>query len=261
MAAALRAWPEVSTGRLKVVEADVLSLELASLGAGLASIGSETGSLGSELAAPGSDSVAFDSDSAGAGLALGSRGADSASFGPDLAAPSLGAAKPGPLLVCGNLPYNISTPLLFWYMAQAEVAPKAVFMLQKEMAERLVAKPGGRDYGRLTVAASLWHEVRMVMDVPPEAFRPRPKVHSRVITLTLKESAPVVSRVAVGRFTAAAFHARRKTVMNNLSARYGREAASMALSRAEVDPGARPETLAPEVLASLAAILEEPRRK
>ena len=159
-------------------------------------------------------------------------------------------------LVCGNLPYNISTPLLFWYMAQARAAPKAVFMLQKEMAERLAAKPGGRDYGRLSVAATLFHDKSPLMDVPPEAFSPRPKVRSRVVLLTLKEVAPDVSRGALGRLTAASFHSRRKTVINNLWPRYGRERALEALSRAGVDPRARPETLPPETFAALAVILE-----
>ncbi|MDR2455496.1 MAG: 16S rRNA (adenine(1518)-N(6)/adenine(1519)-N(6))-dimethyltransferase RsmA [Deltaproteobacteria bacterium] len=196
LAESLRTWPEAESGRLKVMEADALDLDLRK---------------------------------------------------------DLG---PGPFLACGNLPYNISTPLLLWYMREAEAAPKAVFMLQREMAQRLCASPGGRDYGRLTVAASLWHHVSPLMDVPPEAFSPRPKVHSRAILLTPKESPPGVSRDRLGRLTAAAFHARRKTIINNLAARYGKERALAALSELGISPGLRPETLAPEIFASLALALE-----
>jgi 16S rRNA (adenine1518-N6/adenine1519-N6)-dimethyltransferase len=196
LAAALRAWPEALDGRLKVVEADALSLDLAR------------------------------------------------------------DFPQRPSLVCGNLPYNISTPLLFWYMGQAHLAPKAVFMLQREMAQRLCAGPGGKDYGRLSVAFSLWHDAAPLMDVPPEAFRPRPKVHSRAVLLTLKASPPAVAKASLGRLTAAAFHARRKTLTNNLASRYGREKAVEALESLGADPSARPETLAPEIFAALANLLE-----
>ncbi|MDR2443419.1 MAG: 16S rRNA (adenine(1518)-N(6)/adenine(1519)-N(6))-dimethyltransferase RsmA, partial [Deltaproteobacteria bacterium] len=153
---------------------------------------------------------------------------------------------PGPFMICGNLPYNISTQLLFWYLSQAEVAPKAVFMLQKEMAERLTAKPGSRDYGRLTVAVGLWHEVKTVFDVPSLAFSPRPKVKSSVVLLTPKSIVPNISREAVGRLTMAAFHARRKTLFNNLTRAYGRENTTRALESLSLEPSIRSEMLEPE---------------
>jgi 16S rRNA (adenine1518-N6/adenine1519-N6)-dimethyltransferase len=164
---------------------------------------------------------------------------------------------PGPLMVCGNLPYNISTPLLFWYTRQAKTAPVGVFMLQKEVAERLCAAPGGRDYGRLTVAVSLWHEVRLVFEVPSAAFSPRPKVKSAVVCLTPVPDGPTISREALGRLTMAAFHARRKTIFNNLSAVYGRLPASEALEKLGLAAEVRAETLPPQTLAALAALLEK----
>jgi 16S rRNA (adenine1518-N6/adenine1519-N6)-dimethyltransferase len=94
------------------------------------------------------------------------------------------------------------------------------------------------------------------MDIPPEAFSPRPKVHSRAILMTLRSDPPAVGRRALGRLTAAAFHARRKTVLNNLLGVYGREAAMEALSKLGVEPARRAETLAPEILAELAVLLE-----
>jgi 16S rRNA (adenine1518-N6/adenine1519-N6)-dimethyltransferase len=163
---------------------------------------------------------------------------------------------PGPFTLCGNLPYNISTPLIFWSLAQAEAAPEAVFTLQREMAERLSAAPGGRDYGRLAVTVALGHLAEVLMDIPPAAFRPRPKVHSRVVRLKAIREVTSNLRSAVGRLTAAAFHARRKTLINNLGPVYGRERALGALSGAGIDPKARPETLGPSLFRDLAEALE-----
>ncbi|MDR1677205.1 MAG: 16S rRNA (adenine(1518)-N(6)/adenine(1519)-N(6))-dimethyltransferase RsmA [Deltaproteobacteria bacterium] len=160
-------------------------------------------------------------------------------------------------LVCGNLPYNLSTPILFWFMGQAQVAGRGLFMLQKEMAQRLAAKVGSRSYGRLSVAVSLWYEVKVVLDIPPTAFQPKPKVFSSLVSLKLKGEPPSSEeRSALGRLTAAAFLARRKTILNNLSAGYGRNKALMALEELKIDPGQRPETIEPQRLAKLATILE-----
>ncbi|MDR2368906.1 MAG: 16S rRNA (adenine(1518)-N(6)/adenine(1519)-N(6))-dimethyltransferase RsmA [Deltaproteobacteria bacterium] len=163
----------------------------------------------------------------------------------------------GERVVCGNLPYNLSTPILFWFMDQARVAPRGIFMLQREMARRLVAGCGGREYGRLSVAVSLWYEARTVLAVPAEAFRPRPRVESSVVLLRLRGEPPTAGeRAALGRLTAAAFFSRRKTILNNLVARYGRAVATEALGRLGIDPGLRAEALDPATLAALAGILE-----
>ncbi|MDR2386608.1 MAG: 16S rRNA (adenine(1518)-N(6)/adenine(1519)-N(6))-dimethyltransferase RsmA [Deltaproteobacteria bacterium] len=162
-----------------------------------------------------------------------------------------------PYLVFGNLPYNLSTPILFWFMDQAQVAPMGIFMLQKEMAQTLTSKPNSRDYGRLSVAFSLWYEVRTVYHFPPEAFLPRPKVDSSLVSLKLKGQPPTdKERAALGRLTAAAFFSRRKTIQNNLKARYGPEKAVSVLEKLQIDPQRRPETLDPTTFSQLAQLLE-----
>jgi 16S rRNA (adenine1518-N6/adenine1519-N6)-dimethyltransferase len=164
---------------------------------------------------------------------------------------------PKPTLVCGNIPYNLSTPILFWFMDQAPIAQIGLFTLQKEMAQRLAAQAGSRDYGRLTVAVSLWYEIQAVLNIPPSAFSPKPKVDSALVYLRLKTDPPSASwRASVGRLTRAAFAARRKTIINNLTAQYGRPKAEEALSSLSLEPTLRAERLEPQVLAELARILE-----
>jgi 16S rRNA (adenine1518-N6/adenine1519-N6)-dimethyltransferase len=164
-----------------------------------------------------------------------------------------------PLFLCGNLPYNISSPALFWLLNLRRSFSGAVFMLQKEMAQRLTAGPGTKDYGRLTVALSLWYDVRGLIDVPPSAFHPRPQVDSAVVALRPlpPEREPGVAPQTLGRFTAAAFAARRKTILNNLAKAYGRDRSAAALAALGVEPTLRPETLAPPTLAALALALEK----
>ncbi len=165
----------------------------------------------------------------------------------------------GPRFVCGNLPYNISSPALFWFLAHRRHFTGAVFMLQKEMAQRLTAGPGSKDYGRLAVALNLWCRVKGLFTVPPSAFHPRPNVESAVVALSVvrPEEEPAVSPEALGRFTAAAFAARRKTIFNNLAKVYGRPAAASALAGLGLDPGLRAEVFDPPTLAALATILEK----
>jgi 16S rRNA (adenine1518-N6/adenine1519-N6)-dimethyltransferase len=157
-------------------------------------------------------------------------------------------------LVCGNIPYNISSPILFWFMNQAHY--QGVFTLQKEMAQRLAASPGSRSYGRLSVAVSLWYSIDSAFDIPASAFQPRPKVQSSVVFLSPKPQAPSISRKALGKLTAAAFHSRRKTISNNLVPAYGREKTQESLEALNIAPTVRAETLEPSVLAKLAHLLE-----
>lgn len=163
-----------------------------------------------------------------------------------------------PLYLCGNLPYNISSPVLFWFLAHRRYFSGAMFMLQKEMARRLTAEPGSKDYGRLTVALSLWTRVTEVLTVPPSAFHPRPNVDSAVVRLTPgpSEEEPALNPEALGRLTAAAFAARRKTLGNNLTRVYGRDRAMAALNKLGLDPGLRAEALPPAHLAALGNLLE-----
>lgn len=171
----------------------------------------------------------------------------------------LAGERGGRLFVCGNLPYNISSPILMWFLRHLACFSGAVFMLQKEMADRLAAAPGGKDYGRLTVALSLWCRAEKLMGVPPGAFHPRPGVESRIVSLKPRPEAETraigLSPETLGRFTAVAFAARRKTVFNNLAGFYGRERALAALAANSIEPGLRAETLSPEKLAALAVSL------
>ncbi|MDR1920704.1 MAG: 16S rRNA (adenine(1518)-N(6)/adenine(1519)-N(6))-dimethyltransferase RsmA [Candidatus Adiutrix sp.] len=169
------------------------------------------------------------------------------------------SAASEPPLVCGNLPYNISSPILFWFLERLRLFSGGLFMLQKEMADRLTAAAGARAYGRLAAALGLWCEIEKVMTVSPAAFHPRPKVESAIVALRPLPSAPLppISVDDFGRFTAAAFAARRKTIFNNLSRAYGRARAEAALAEAGLAPGLRAETLPPEILARLAAFMAE----
>jgi 16S rRNA (adenine1518-N6/adenine1519-N6)-dimethyltransferase len=121
--------------------------------------------------------------------------------------------------IAGNLPYYITSPILERTLRLRP--PRAVFLLQKEVAHRLVAQPGSRDYGYLTVATGLFAAARLVCEVPPSAFRPPPKVDSAVV-----EFSPRVPSMpdpeAFLRFAALCFHHKRKTIRNNLAEVYGK---------------------------------------
>ena len=154
-----------------------------------------------------------------------------------------GALHPDkPLRIIGNLPYNISTPLIFHLLSFHGRIADMHFMLQKEVVDRLAAKPNTKAYGRLSLMTQYYCEVESLFDVPPEAFSPRPKVQSAVVRLrphaTLPCAADDVSHLqAVLR---AAFNQRRKTLRNALRT----IASAEQLDAVGIDPGARPETLA-----------------
>jgi 16S rRNA (adenine1518-N6/adenine1519-N6)-dimethyltransferase len=122
------------------------------------------------------------------------------------------------LRVIGNLPYNISTPLLIHLVRYASYIDDMHFMLQKEVVERMAAKPGTKDYGRLSVMLQYHCEVEHLFNVPPEAFEPAPKVDSAVVRLTPYDDSPfdVVPVEDLERLVASAFAMRRKTLNNNL---------------------------------------------
>ncbi|KXS55900.1 MAG: hypothetical protein AMR96_05695 [Candidatus Adiutrix intracellularis] len=162
-----------------------------------------------------------------------------------------------PFFLFGNLPYNISSPSLFWFLRHRRYFSGAVFMLQQELAHRLSAPPGNRNYGRLTVALSLWSRVNQVMTVPPSAFYPQPKVKSVVVRLTPTPPTeePPITIEALGRFTLVAFGARRQTILNNLARTYSRKRATQALAELNLNPAARAETLPPTTLVALALTL------
>lgn len=128
------------------------------------------------------------------------------------------ATLPAPLRVVGNLPYNISTPLLFHLADFAARVHDMTFMLQKEVVMRMVAAPDTPDYGRLSVMLQYRFRMARLFDVPPGAFRPAPKVVSSIVRLVPRPTAELVARdeALMGRIVAAAFGQRRKTLRNTL---------------------------------------------
>ncbi|MFN4149142.1 MAG: 16S rRNA (adenine(1518)-N(6)/adenine(1519)-N(6))-dimethyltransferase RsmA [Rhodocyclaceae bacterium] len=149
----------------------------------------------------------------------------------------------GPLKIVGNLPYNISGPLLFHLARFADKVAEMHFMLQKEVVDRMVAAPGSSAYGRLSVMLQYRFQMERLFIVPPGAFDPPPKVDSAVVRMIPKKlGAGETARdeVLFGQLVAAAFSQRRKMLRNTLRA-FGGEACLTALG---IDPTARAETLA-----------------
>lgn len=158
------------------------------------------------------------------------------------------------LRVIGNLPYNVSTPLLFHLFEQSDVIQDMHFMLQKEVVDRLCAQPGEKEYGRLGIMASYYCAMEPLMDVRPESFYPRPKVLSSVVRLIPHERKPVeIGPEWLGRVVVAAFSQRRKTLRNSLSGLFDEK----EIASAGIDAGTRAETLSLEDFASLAGLLRE----
>jgi 16S rRNA (adenine1518-N6/adenine1519-N6)-dimethyltransferase len=154
------------------------------------------------------------------------------------------------LRLVGNLPYNISTPLLFRFVAQLDAIEDMHFMLQKEVVARMAARPGSADYGRLTVMLAPHVRVRPLFDIGTGAFSPAPRVVSTFFALEPLRTPPFAlpDPAAYARVVAAAFTQRRKILRNSLGSLLGTE----QIRAAGIDPGARPETLAPEEFALLA---------
>jgi 16S rRNA (adenine1518-N6/adenine1519-N6)-dimethyltransferase len=135
-------------------------------------------------------------------------------LGVDFAA--LAARLGGPLRVVGNLPYNISTPILFHLLASAEQVLDQHFMLQKEVVERMAAAPGSKDYGRLSVMLQWRYRIESVLDVPPEAFDPPPRVHSAVVRMEPLPLDASVDPAKLSALVAVAFSQRRKILRGTL---------------------------------------------
>jgi 16S rRNA (adenine1518-N6/adenine1519-N6)-dimethyltransferase len=176
-------------------------------------------------------------------------------LGTDLAA--LLAGEPAPVRVAGNLPYNVATPILFRLLHASgggRVLSDATVMLQKEVADRVVARPGSGDYGSLAIHVALDADAEAVLVLPPGAFRPPPKVTSAVVRLRFRPPAvDVGDRDVFERLVRGVFQQRRKTLLNALrpvADTFGRHAADL-LDRAGVDPKIRPGDLALEGFAAL----------
>jgi 16S rRNA (adenine1518-N6/adenine1519-N6)-dimethyltransferase len=167
----------------------------------------------------------------------------------------------GSLRIAGNLPYNVASPIIFklvGFHRQTDGLQDATLMLQREVAERIEARPGTREYGVLAILVRLHADVRRLLTLPPGAFRPAPKVHSAVIRLDFR--APAVELRDESVFEAmvrSIFTQRRKTLPNALRAYAGSRGADArrALESAGIDPARRPETLNLPELARLANTL------
>jgi 16S rRNA (adenine1518-N6/adenine1519-N6)-dimethyltransferase len=183
-------------------------------------------------------------------------------FGPK---PGLGRPgidwKPEPVRVVGNLPFYITSDILLRLFEFAKYFESIVIMVQREVAERIAAKPGGREYGMLSATAQLYGRVENLFTLPPGAFVPPPSVHSSVLRLTLE---PQQERLGVAGdgfidFLRLSFGQKRKTLWNNLKEKYPAPELKRALAEAKVKPGARAETLSLEESAAVYRALQNGR--
>jgi 16S rRNA (adenine1518-N6/adenine1519-N6)-dimethyltransferase len=168
-------------------------------------------------------------------------------------AKAAGAPK---VAVVGNLPYHLSSSILFQVLDQKDTVSRAVFTLQKEVVERLSADPGGRDYGLLSVLLGLYFDIEHLFTLESGRFYPPPKVDSAVVRLTAlpKPRAEVVSDALFRRVVKAGFAQRRKTLLNSLKSDKSLgsgEVLLAALESAGIDPKRRAETLSPAEFAAL----------
>ena len=162
--------------------------------------------------------------------------------------PSLANKSDRRLMVMGNLPYNISSQILIQLIEARDHVNRSILMFQKELARRIKAGPGNKDYGRLTVMLSYCAEIRSVATIAPSLFYPPPKIDSEVVEVdfNISRTYPPHDELMLFQVIKAAFGNRRKTLKNALSAsglRIAPEVARQALSAAGIDPGRRAETL------------------
>lgn len=160
-----------------------------------------------------------------------------------------------PLRIIGNLPYNISTPLIFHLLNYHADIQDMHFMLQKEVVDRLVATPGKKDYGRLSIMLQYYCNAINLFEVPPGAFSPPPKVNSAVVRLIPHTTPPFKAnnKKWLDDIVRAAFSQRRKTLRNCLK----HIASSEELISLDIDPNARPETLSVEEFVRISNNIKE----
>jgi 16S rRNA (adenine1518-N6/adenine1519-N6)-dimethyltransferase len=173
--------------------------------------------------------------------------------------PKPGASRPGlvqtpePVRVVGNLPYYITSDILLRLFSFRQCFDTIVIMVQKEVADRLSASPGSRDYGLLSETAQLYARIEKLFTLPPGAFVPPPKVHSSVVRLTMepKLEALHVPEEAFIQFLKLSFGQKRKTLWNNLKSEYPEASLRAALQQAGVKPAMRAEALPLETKAEI----------
>ena len=173
--------------------------------------------------------------------------------------PKPGLSRPGidlklePVKVVGNLPYYITSDILLRLFEFSKYFESIVIMVQREVADRIAAQPGGRDYGMLSATAQLYARVEKLFTLPPGAFVPPPKVHSTVLRLTIDPQQEKLGVAGNGfiDFLRLSFGQKRKTLWNNLKAKYEGAELKRALAEAQVKPTARAETLSLEKSAAI----------
>ncbi len=162
------------------------------------------------------------------------------------------ALSPTPYHVVANLPYNIATPLIERFVAARDSISSVTVMLQREVADRILASPGGRQYGALSVGTQYYARIERGFTVPPGAFTPPPKVHSRMLRMTWNRDVADSPEFII--FVRRAFTSRRKKLLNNLAVIFpgrGREELIGIFEREGIDSNARPEDLSVEAFARL----------
>lgn len=157
--------------------------------------------------------------------------------------------------IFGNLPYYITSPILMRLFEHSSQIDEIVVMVQREVAERIAAVPGTRDYGLLSVTAQYYTRPQMLFRIPPGAFRPPPRVDSALVRMTVGKRVPVDDEGGFFRLARAAFQHKRKTLVNNLKSAYGTERASAALLKCGLALKVRAEELRVEDFAVLASAL------
>ena len=129
---------------------------------------------------------------------------------------ALAAERGRKLKVVGNLPYNISSPILFHLLGVVDHVVDQTFMLQKEVVDRMAAKPGGKDFGRLSVMLQWRYDVEALFDVPPEAFDPPPRVDSAIVRMVPLSAPAKIDEALLSELVASAFSQRRKLLRHSL---------------------------------------------
>ncbi len=164
-----------------------------------------------------------------------------------------GASPDNKWRIVGNLPYNISSPLLFHLMNFSSCIEDQHFMLQKEVVERMVAEPGSKAFGRLSVMLQWQYDMELLFIVPPDAFDPMPKVDSAIVRMIPKATPETCSLEALEKTVTQAFSQRRKMLRNNLAPLFSES----MLIELGVDPTRRPEDLTVEQFIHLANHLNQ----
>lgn len=171
-----------------------------------------------------------------------------------------------PIKVVANLPYYITTPIMMHFLESGVPIAEMVVMMQKEVADRISAKPGTKAYGSLSIAVQYYMEAKLAFIVPKTVFVPQPNVDSAILKLTRREkpAVEVVNEKEFFKLTKAAFQLRRKTLWNNLQNFYGKDEATkrwltQALEVASIEPSRRGETLSLAEFAALSNALENSR--